>query len=545
MSRHARKKPTALATVLTTAVIASASLVGLNAAFATTLNVAQQPLAFDKGAAPGGTPYPIVQTAGDGSPSLDIGAGMAVNDVIHYTNIATVDGTQIDARITVTAESGIGGAGATDGLLYKLDDATSSGDNKRINSDLLFNVTTGDSYVEYTIEFLTGLTTTAGSGSSVTLQNFVMSTYDIDSYQYVEVNGVTNYYFGPGTILTAQDMGSGVTRFVETNGISSSSSNMNSRVTMEFGSASTIVMRLGQNVLSGTESNASYQLDFSTGVSWGAVVTYNSNDESATTTTQAAPGTAALAANTFERPGYIFSGWNTQPDGSGTAYADGASYNFRSSMTLYAQWSEAPAPQPYTGPIPIRLSPSIIDSETARKVALAGERLNTVTSAEIDGRKIEVSNVTETSLTLSVPALEPGTYDVKYFSGNGTLTHQDSLIVRETQRVVAVANNPFFVAKRFTNYRGDRGPVVATDRAAITAFINANPGLTHVTCVGSTSGVPAIETDEALATARAENACSIVKELVPGVTTKIATSTGLGVGQWYRAVSIFGKGQRD
>ena len=55
-----------------------------------------------------------------------------------------------------------------------------------------------------------------------------------------------------------------------------------------------------------------------------------------------------LTANIFTRPGYTFSGWNTEADGSGTAYADGQSVsNLTSenngSVTLYAQWKSKPA----------------------------------------------------------------------------------------------------------------------------------------------------------------------------------------------------------
>jgi uncharacterized repeat protein (TIGR02543 family) len=46
-----------------------------------------------------------------------------------------------------------------------------------------------------------------------------------------------------------------------------------------------------------------------------------------------------LTTNTFTRTGYTFAGWNTVANGSGTAYADGASYPFTASATLYAQWS--------------------------------------------------------------------------------------------------------------------------------------------------------------------------------------------------------------
>ena len=52
----------------------------------------------------------------------------------------------------------------------------------------------------------------------------------------------------------------------------------------------------------------------------------------------------ALAENNYERTGYIFAGWNTQADGSGAAYADGASVKNLvatdgAKAVLYAQWS--------------------------------------------------------------------------------------------------------------------------------------------------------------------------------------------------------------
>ncbi|HUY43505.1 MAG TPA: InlB B-repeat-containing protein, partial [Acidimicrobiales bacterium] len=42
---------------------------------------------------------------------------------------------------------------------------------------------------------------------------------------------------------------------------------------------------------------------------------------------------------TLVKSGYSFVGWNTQPDGSGVAYADGAMYDFASPLTLYAVWN--------------------------------------------------------------------------------------------------------------------------------------------------------------------------------------------------------------
>ena len=45
-----------------------------------------------------------------------------------------------------------------------------------------------------------------------------------------------------------------------------------------------------------------------------------------------------LPGNTFTRPKYTFTGWNTKADGSGTAYADSASLTLTEDTTLYAQW---------------------------------------------------------------------------------------------------------------------------------------------------------------------------------------------------------------
>ena len=61
-----------------------------------------------------------------------------------------------------------------------------------------------------------------------------------------------------------------------------------------------------------------------------------------------------MSANAFSRTGYAFAGWNSAADGSGTAYADGASDPFTANQTLFAQWTvnaTNPTPRP-TSPAP-------------------------------------------------------------------------------------------------------------------------------------------------------------------------------------------------
>jgi uncharacterized repeat protein (TIGR02543 family) len=67
-------------------------------------------------------------------------------------------------------------------------------------------------------------------------------------------------------------------------------------------------------------------------------VSFNANSGSGSMNSQSSAAAANLNANTFTRAGYLFSGWNTAANGSGTAYADLASYSFASNLALYAQW---------------------------------------------------------------------------------------------------------------------------------------------------------------------------------------------------------------
>ena len=76
-------------------------------------------------------------------------------------------------------------------------------------------------------------------------------------------------------------------------------------------------------------------------------LTYDANGGEGTidSTAGAAGESVNVAENVFTRNNYTFTGWNTQADGSGTAYKAGDSFTLTDKDTvLYAQWSEnAPA----------------------------------------------------------------------------------------------------------------------------------------------------------------------------------------------------------
>ena len=72
-------------------------------------------------------------------------------------------------------------------------------------------------------------------------------------------------------------------------------------------------------------------------------VTFSANGGSGSMSAQTAGGSTALTTNAFTRTGYAFAGWNTEANGSGTAYADGAAFPFTADDILYAQWTLAPS----------------------------------------------------------------------------------------------------------------------------------------------------------------------------------------------------------
>ena len=106
----------------------------------------------------------------------------------------------------------------------------------------------------------------------------------------------------------------------------------------------TLAAKVDTTIASGAYSNT---LTFAV-VAEPAMVTVAFNGNGATSGSMSsikipAGGSQALPSNTFTRDGYMFNGWNTASNGSGTSYADGANYTASTSyagqtVTLYAQW---------------------------------------------------------------------------------------------------------------------------------------------------------------------------------------------------------------
>ena len=118
---------------------------------------------------------------------------------------------------------------------------------------------------------------------------------------------------------------------------------------------------LGAGAFSGTHAGLAKEVPagsidaYKTASGWGAysgrvwaigsvrhTVSFDINDAGGTApdaqTVNAGSGITLPGGNGFSKDGYVFGGWNTSPDGNGTAYEAGASYTPEGNITLYAKW---------------------------------------------------------------------------------------------------------------------------------------------------------------------------------------------------------------
>lgn len=170
---------------------------------------------------------------------------------------------------------------------------------------------------------------------------------------------------------------------------------------------------------------------------WTATVYYKSNNSSArgsmydTTVTYSTATT--LSKNGYYLAGYEFTGWNTKADGTGTAYADEASYVWTGTqknerVTLYAQWK----------PIQTKMTVSISAPSSDSDLQLSYDSVSCAFNAALSGASvftwyvdgIKVEN--ETSSSLSAYVLSEGQHSVMATSDFGGKTYGQTIAVNVT-----------------------------------------------------------------------------------------------------------------
>ena len=127
-------------------------------------------------------------------------------------------------------------------------------------------------------------------------------------------------------------------------------------------------------------------------------ISYNANGSDSGSVPASHSGDLAVQGNigNLEKNGYVFDGWNTAADGSGTSYAPGA-YISGESLKLYAKWAAV-------------FSFSISSSMRSPALApVAGSYLH-ITGLTQKGKELSDISITETIDNYSVTSIEPGAF---------------------------------------------------------------------------------------------------------------------------------------
>ncbi len=212
--------------------------------------------------------------------------GSAVGDVTLYTNAITIGGQQIDCIVrTLALTNGsftlpASPAAGTIAFDYSSSSGTSFSSNEDSFFSPLFNFNAGGGSCRLRFELILGgsFNNTTRTGTTVTLQNVVLNTYDIDgnggagSNQFNQFGGFSKSILSTGSnISTTYDANTGLTRFRSNSDANTTAVTADAnRIKIEYSNLSSFEIIVGAE-----GSGAAYFfLDFSTGPNWsGATVT--------------------------------------------------------------------------------------------------------------------------------------------------------------------------------------------------------------------------------------------------------------------------------
>lgn len=183
----------------------------------------------------------------------DVGVGATTGFSYTYSNIGTIDGSAVDARVSllnvVNLDSDDDQSDGADLLLDEVDDYFVNAEtNKQMNVGIdIFGLNALETgYVDFRIEFFY-----SGTLSPLTISNLVFHVKDIDSRQFLEVYSPTSYALTQNTDLvvlrTADDASiplNGI-RITEPLGNSSNSSDEDHWAEIRYAATNIVDFRLG------------------------------------------------------------------------------------------------------------------------------------------------------------------------------------------------------------------------------------------------------------------------------------------------------------
>ena len=160
-------------------------------------------------------------------------------------------------------------------------------------------------------------------------------------------------------------------------------------------------------------------------------ITYDANGGTGGSTATHPAGSVTLPnGNALSMAGKVFAGWDTSSTATTATYAAGASFNLTGPTTLYAVWANPPAQPGAGGTSPtISLPGGSATAVSGGDLKLSGENLGGVTPAEIDSKNAPIKDKSDSSLTIALPELKTGVYDLTLKATSGSLTLQGAVRV--------------------------------------------------------------------------------------------------------------------
>ena len=253
-------------------------------------------------------------------------------------------------------------------------------------------------------------------------------------------------------------------------------------------------------------------------------VVYNANGGSNAPAAQSKIyGTAlTLTSAVPARTGYTFTGWNTAANGSGTAYASGASYTADANVTLYAQWAENTVTITYEAELGGTVS---LSSETVGVVTgtLQGSTATANTGYTFAGWYDASGTLVSGNASFKPTSKAAATYTAKFTENTVTITYKaetGGTVSPETETVGVVTGtvqgstataNDGYIFDGWYNAAGERVSSEATYRpekatAAYTAKFKEN--VFTITYVAQGEGGSVAPTQESIGADAAINGSS-------------------------------------
>lgn len=263
-----------------------------------------------------------------------------------YTNVATVGGQVVDARVTIDQVSGHAG-----NEIYSFDEYDNTPNlsfHTQVNG-----TSTAQASARAKIEFFE-----SGTLNPVVLQNIRASIADLDTWEFARFYSISNYSFSSPTYLSVQTPPVPGETTIVSSATGTSNTDQTRIVQVDYSAASSFSVMFGCRANAyntvGLDGKCGFTIDIGTPVFTGAVtaasvtqpsysLTYDANTGTGTPPpTASVTGLTTISSPTnLTKPGYVFAGWTSNADGSGLLLDPNDSYVPTGNLTLYAKWVSA------------------------------------------------------------------------------------------------------------------------------------------------------------------------------------------------------------